>query len=142
MQSARTKSEAGILVLVVFILGLLVGVVGNHLWGTRVWSSSSAPQHPNGRPPGQSMAQRLQLTPDQQKQMDAIRDDMRTQFQTEDAKHNETIMQFRARIRAILTSDQQVKFDAMMKENDSHGRGRGPGPQPGGGPGPHPGPGF
>jgi hypothetical protein len=51
-------------------------------------------------------------------------------------------MQFRARIRAILTSDQQVKFDAMMKENDSHGRGRGPGPQPGGGPGPHPGPGF
>lgn len=145
MQSARTKSEAGILVLVVFILGLLVGGVGNHLWGARVWSSSAPPRR-SGPPPGQSMAQRLQLTPDQQKQMDSIRDDMRTQFQADDAKRNVIIMQSRERIRAMLTPDQQVKFDAMIKGMDSHSRpgdrGPGPGPRLGPGPGPHPGPGF
>jgi hypothetical protein len=40
-------------------------------------------------------------------------------------------------MRAMLTPDQQTKFDAMMKDEDAHGRGRGPGgPGPGGPGGP------
>lgn len=143
MQSAKTKSEAGILVLVVFILGLLVGGVGNHLWGARVWSSSAPSRgnvHP--QPPGPSLSQRLQLSSDQQKQLDAIFNDSRTQLQAVDTQRNTIRMQTRARIRDILTPDQQTKFDAMIKDMDSHGRGpnRGPGGPPPGGP--HPGPGF
>jgi hypothetical protein len=52
-------------------------------------------------------------------------------------------MQTRDKIRAILTPDQLVKFNAMIKDTNSHprgpNRGGGPGPGPGG---PHPGPGF
>jgi Spy/CpxP family protein refolding chaperone len=143
MQNARAKSEAGLLVLVVFVLGVLVGGVGNHLWDAHV---ISAGRPGNGHPPGTSLSQLLQLTSDQQKQLDAIFNDSRPQLQALDAQHNALRAQTRARIRAILTPDQQVKFDAMTKDQDSHGRGpnRGPGPPPGAGPPPsstpHPGP--
>lgn len=142
MQNSRTKSEAGILVLVVFVLGLLVGGVGNHLWGARVWSSArqdhAGPGHP---PPPGTFTQRLGLTPDQQKQWDAIFTESHPQFLAIDAQRDALRLQVREKIRAVLTPDQQVKFDAIVKEQDAHGRGHG-GPPPGGDRGPHPGPGF
>lgn len=146
MQNSRTKSEAGLLVLVVFALGLLVGGVGNHLWGAHVWGSTrpdhAGPGHP---PPGPSPSQRLGLTPDQQKQWDAIFTDSHPQFETLEVQRNALRLQVRAKLRAVLTPEQQVKFDAMVKDQDAHGRGHG-GPPPSGdrgpGPGPHPGPGF
>jgi len=149
MQNSKTKSEAGLLVLVVFILGLLVGGVGNHLWGARVWGSARQDHAGQGHPPpGPSPSQRLGLTPDQQKQWDAIFTDARPQLQALDNQRNELHVQIREKLRAVLTSDQQVKFDAMVKDQDARGRGRG-GPNRGGsapqgdhGPGPHPGPGF
>jgi Spy/CpxP family protein refolding chaperone len=147
MPNSRTKSEAGILVLVVFALGLLVGGVGNHLWGAHVWGSG--PTRGAGHPPpqGPSFSQRMGLSPDQQKQLDAIFNDTHPQFQALDAQREALHLQVRTRIRAILTPDQQVKFDAMIKDQDAHGRG-GPnrgGPPPGReghGPGGHQGPGF
>lgn len=150
MQNSKTKSEAGILVLVVFVLGLLVGGVGNHLWGARVWGSArqdhAGPGHP---PPGPSPSQRLGLTSDQQKQWDAIFTDARPQFQALDNQRNELHLQIREKLRAVLTPDQQVKFDAMVKDQDARGRGRGgpnrgvpPQGDHGTSPAPHPGPGF
>ncbi|HKQ88696.1 MAG TPA: periplasmic heavy metal sensor, partial [Candidatus Acidoferrales bacterium] len=113
MQNSKTKSEAGLLVLVVFALGLLVGGVGNHLWGAHVWSSG--PPH---RP--QPISQVLGLSADQQKQLDAILNDTHPQFQALDAQREALHLQVRAKIRAILTPDQQVKFDAMVKDQDAH----------------------
>ncbi len=152
MQNSKTKGEAGLLVLVVFILGLLVGGVGNHLWGAHVWGSQAPPPRGAGHPPsGGSFSQRLGLTPDQQKQWDAIFKDVQPQFEALDAQHRALQEQTRLRFRAILTPDQQVKFDAIVKDRNSRGRGanrgglnRG-GPPPGRdehGPGGHPGPGF
>lgn len=146
MQNSRTKSEAGLLVLVVFALGLLVGGVGNHLWGAHVWGSPGpgrgGPGHP---PPGGSFSQRLGLTPDQQKQWDAIFTDSHAQFEALDAQRNALRLQVRAKFRAVLTPDQQVKFDAMTKDQDARGRGPnrgGPPGRDGHGPGGHQGPGF
>ena len=141
MHSVKTKSEAGFLVFVVFVLGVLLGGVGNHLWNARVSSNSQPGPRPGGRGgPGQ-FAQRLGLTPDQQKQIGTIVDDMHAQLQAlyapVDAKGDDVRMQTRAKIRAVLTPDQQTKFDAMMKERDAH-RPSGPGPHFGSG-GPPPG---
>ena len=49
MENNKTRSEAAILVLVVFILGVLARRLGNHLWGERVWGHTF--------PPGPSLAQ-------------------------------------------------------------------------------------
>ena len=156
MQSAKTKSEAGILVLVVFVLGILVGGVGYRLWGARVFGSTatSPMRGPQGRGGPQPWSVRLGLSPDQQKQLDAIFSEGKPQFdaiqaqmQPLQAQWNALRMQNREKVRAILTPDQQAKFDEMMKQEDARGRGRGPGgPPPGGGnkpgQGPHGGPGF
>ena len=160
MQSAKTKSEAGILVLVVFVLGILVGGVGYRLWGARVFGSTATlpMRGPQGRGgPPQPWSVRLGLSPDQQKQLDAIFHEGKPQFDAIQAQMlplqaqwNALRMQNREKVRAILTPDQQAKFDEMMKQEDSRGRGRGPGgpggPPPGGGSkpgqGPHGGPGF
>lgn len=143
MQNSRTKSEAGLLVLVVFALGLLVGGVGNHLWGAHVWGSQTPPRGPGQRP--QPISQVLGLSADQQKQLDAIFNDTHPQFKALDAQREALHLQVRARIRAILTPDQQVKFDAMTKDQDARGRGPnrgGPPGRDGHGPGGHQGPGF
>jgi hypothetical protein len=133
MQSARTKSEAGLLVLVVFLLGILVGGEGYHLWGARVFGNENGPMH-NGRGAPPPLGQTLQLSPDQQKSLDAIWADTRAQFQASDAQRNQIRMQTRDKVRAILTPDQLTKFNAMMKDVDAHQRpgdrgpdGRGPG---------------
>ena len=90
MQNSRTKSEAGLLVLVVFVLGLLVGGVGNHLWGAHVWGSQGAPPHAGHQPPP-PMSQVLGLSPDQQKQWDAIFTDSHPQFEALRQKYLELL---------------------------------------------------
>lgn len=122
----KTRTEAAVLVLVVFLLGVLVGGLGGHLWGERVWGH----QGPTARtrPPSREqivndLTQQLQLTPDQQTQIASIIDATRSQvhalYVPVDAQHEQLRQQGRAKIRAILTSDQQTKFDALMQRNDA-----------------------
>lgn len=122
--AATTKGriEAGILVFVVFLLGVLLGGLGTHLWGARVWGETrSAPTM--RRVPGQFMAamtQRLQLTPDQQKQFESMLDDTKSKltnlYAPVDSERDQIRAANRARMRAILTPDQQVQFDQVLKE--------------------------
>jgi len=121
----KTRTEAAMLVLVVFLLGVLVGGLGGHLWGERVWGHSGPARHSG--PPSRdqivsNLARELQLTSDQQKQIAAIIDETRAQvraaYAPADAQHEQIRQQGRARIRAILTADQQTKFDALMQRID------------------------
>jgi Spy/CpxP family protein refolding chaperone len=122
---SNTRREAALLVFVVFLLGLLVGAVGNHLWGERVWGRQEPGAH--GNPPSREqvvndLTRELQLTPDQQKQLGPIIDDTRAQvralYQPLDAQHDTIRHQGRERIRAILTPEQQPKFDQFMQRID------------------------
>ncbi|HLV96237.1 MAG TPA: hypothetical protein VKS44_13685 [Candidatus Acidoferrales bacterium] len=122
----RTRREAAVLVFVVFLLGALVGGVGNHLWGQRVWGG----RQEVARHPGQPWRARivndftreLQLTPDQQGKIGDIIDNTRVQvralYQPLDAQHEQIRQQARARIRAVLTPEQLPKFDAFMQRID------------------------
>ena len=121
----NTRREAALLVFVVFLLGLLVGGVGNHLWGERVWGRQEPGAH--GNPPSREqvvndLTRELQLTPDQQKQLGPIIDDTRAQvralYTPLDPQHEQIRQQGRAHIRAILTPEQQPKFDQFMQRID------------------------
>ena len=48
MEAIKARREAAALVFVVFLLGVLLGGMGNHLWGSRVWGN------PGGRTPSLS----------------------------------------------------------------------------------------
>jgi len=123
MGTNKARREAAVLFLVVFLLGLLLGGLGSHLWGERVWGGS-APV--NTRPTrNEVIAQcthELQLTPDQQKQLVAIIDDTRSKwaalYAPLDPQREQIRQDGRAHIRAILTPEQQVKFDDFMRRLD------------------------
>lgn len=120
METNKIGREAAVLVIVVFLLGVLLGGVGNHLWGERVWGQRSAP-HGRDQLIGQ-LTDELRLTSDQQKQLTAIVDDTRSQWRALyaplDSQKEQIRLQGRDRIRAILTPDQRPKFEDFMRRLD------------------------
>lgn len=123
MQTKNARLEAASLVLVVFLLGLLLGGVGNHLWNERVQGSVQQATQLNTKSARDlvvnDLTQRLQLTPEQQNEIAATIDDTRSKVQALyaplDVPRAEIRQQGRANIRAVLTPDQQIKFDDFMK---------------------------
>jgi hypothetical protein len=122
MENSRTRSEAALLVLVVFVLGVLLGGLGNHLWGERVWGRQNPPGPPSRVQIVSELTRELQLTPDQQQQLGTIVDDtkakIRAAYAPADAQREQLRQQGRARIRAILTPEQLPKFEAFMARID------------------------
>jgi len=123
MQSSKARLEAAGLFLVVFVLGVVFGVVGNHVWSQRVSGEQAALNtKPTRNEVMQDLTQRLQLTPDQQKQIGVAIDETRAKTQALyaplDAPREQIRQEGRANIRATLTPDQQVKFDDFLKRLD------------------------
>lgn len=124
MEKTKARGEAAILIAVVFLLGALLGAVATHVWGERVWGHQDT--HTAGmKPVNQVVAEftrELQLTPDQQTQVAAIIDDTHAQWKAlyapVDAQKEQIRQQSRARIRALLTPEQQPKFDAFVQRLD------------------------
>ena len=122
MENSKTRREAALLVLVVFLLGVLLGGLGNHVWGERVWGR----QNPLGSPTRDQLVhdltRELDLTASQEQQLGAIVDDTRAKIRTAyvpaEAQREELRQQGRARIRAILTPEQLPKFEAFMQRLD------------------------
>ena len=80
MPNTKTRSEAAVLVIVVFFLGALLGVVGNHLWGESVWGKQISAAHPTRDQLVSSLTHDLQLNAEQQQQLGAIIDDTKAQI--------------------------------------------------------------
>ena len=124
MEAIKARREAAILVFVVFLLGVLLGGVGSHLWGSRVWGNQAGQ---TVTPPSRdqllaNFTRELELTPDQQKQLGGILDNSRSKFhaldRSLDPQRMEIRDQSRAQMRELLTPDQQVKFDAYLQRVD------------------------
>jgi Spy/CpxP family protein refolding chaperone len=129
MDNTKIRREAAILVIVVFLLGVLLGAMGNHVWGERVWSGHTQPRPNAYRPKNQVIAdftKELALTPDQQAKLGEIIDQTRAQWNALYAplqsQHEKIRQDSRNRIRTILTPEQQVKFDAFMQRLDEQRR--------------------
>jgi Spy/CpxP family protein refolding chaperone len=127
MQSKNARLEAAVLVLVVFALGILLGGVGSHLWDERVLGQT-APINlkPTRDDRVNGLTQRLQLTPEQQKQIAGTIDDTlakwKALYSPLDDQREAIRQQGRANIRAVLSPEQQVKFDDFLKQLDEQRR--------------------
>jgi len=65
----------------------------------------------------------LELTPDQEKQLGSILDDTRSKFHaldtSTDTQRGQIREESRAKMRGILTPEQQPKFEAFMQQYDA-----------------------
>lgn len=134
MSDNRISRKAVTLVLILFVLGIALGAVGEHLWNAHVLAQDRMG-------PARQIRQELQLSSDQAKQFDSIISDERakfhdldTQMRSEwdpkyheldaqrhsewDPKWDQVRQQGRDRIRAILSPDQTAKFEAFVKKLD------------------------
>jgi Spy/CpxP family protein refolding chaperone len=121
MPNTKIGREAAFLVIVVFLLGALLGGVGNHVWDQRVQGQQQS--GPKSRDQVVTeFTHELDLTPDQQKQLATIVDDTRAKWRALyaplDAQHEDIRQQGRARIRAILTPAQLPKFEDFLQRLD------------------------
>ena len=125
METTKARREAAILFVAVFVLGVVFGGVGNHLWNQHV---SGEPitiitqAHPTRDQLIDNFCQQVQLTPAQRKQLSVIMDDTAAKWKALyaplDSQKEAIRQEGRARIRAILTRSQVPKFEEYMKRVD------------------------
>lgn len=120
----RAKRKAVNLLLVVFVLGIALGALGAYLAGRRVSGAPTEGTNHRGKHAriAERLTRELNLSTDQQKQLDAIVADMQAKYrvlQDQIAPQTEQVrQQGRAQIRAILTPEQKPKFEDFLRRLD------------------------
>ncbi len=130
MANNHTNSKAIVLLVVVFLLGIALGVLGTYVASGRVWGARVQDRGAHGQPTRavERLTRELNLTPDQQDKLGKILADMQARF---DAIHQQMAPQFdqvrhqaREQIRAILTPEQRPKFEDFLRRIDEERRKR------------------
>jgi Spy/CpxP family protein refolding chaperone len=123
MSAGRTTLKIWLVLLVVFVLGC---VTGGALTGLYRWRAGA--DRPEAREKAmqerfEKMRRELSLTDQQTTAVRTILDDTRAEYKTLRTelrpRFEEPRMKARAKIRALLTTEQQQKFDAMVTQQDA-----------------------
>jgi Spy/CpxP family protein refolding chaperone len=129
MDANQGNRKAVLLVFVLFVLGIAVGSVGTYMVTTRVLAAR--PQATMARNPAHTMAmftRDLNLSPDQQNQIQAILNDTRGRYaelhEKLDPEYEQVRQQGRERIRQVLTPEQRPKFEDLLRQIDEDRRKR------------------
>ncbi|HKV03522.1 MAG TPA: hypothetical protein VJO53_00285 [Candidatus Acidoferrales bacterium] len=128
MGTTKGRREAAVLFFLIFLLGGVFGGLGSHLWDQRVLGQQLA--NSNAKPTRQQIVaestRELQLTANQQNQLATILENTHTRWEALYAPLSEQKEQIRlegrAQIRAMLTPEQQLKFDEMIHRIDEQRR--------------------
>ena len=117
MDASQGSRKAFFLVFLVFALGIALGALGTYVVTTRVLAAHS----PAVRSPASTIAvftRDLNLTPEQQKQIQAILNDTRAHYaeihKRDDPEYDKTREEGRDRIRQVLTPEQGPKFEELL----------------------------
>ena len=115
-----TRIKVWLVLLVVFLLGSITGAALSGLYRSRS-GSSHADMSPHER--FEKMRRDLNLNDEQTKAVSAILDETRNEYRalkTElKPRFEEPRQKARTKIRALLTPEQQQKFDALVAQHDA-----------------------
>src|SRR5207302_8197503 len=116
----HTKLKIWLVLLIVFVLGGVTGAALGGLYRSR--ASSERPEKAMHER-FEKMRRELNLTDEQTKSVSAILDDTRNEYRSLRAelrpRFEEPRQKARTKIRALLTPDQQQKFDALVAQQDA-----------------------
>jgi len=122
MDASQGSRKAFFFVFLVFALGIALGALGTYVVTTRVLAAHS----PAVRTPADTMAmftKDLNLTPEQQKQIQAILSDTRARYadihKRDDPEYEKTRQEGRDRIRQVLTPEQGPNFEELLLKMDA-----------------------
>ena len=122
MDTSKGSRKAALLVFLVFVLGIALGAVGTMVTSRVV---AARPQASLLHNPAGTLAMftgGLDLTPDQQKQLEAIFNDTRSRYaalhQKLDPEYGQVREQGRDKIRQILTPEQRPKLEELLHRID------------------------
>lgn len=119
----RAKTQAWMLLLVVFLLGGVTGGAVDRLIFLKQQAPTSAPRGERGRGRMHEFLKReLNLTDDQTASIKTIFENMRKEFPSrfnECPGIKESRDKMRAHIRVILTPEQQTKYDELNAKRDA-----------------------
>ncbi len=122
---AITRLKIWLVVLGVFVLGGVTGAALDSVYRLKASGERMGVHGPHG---GERMFDRmksdLNLTDSQAEQVRAILDQTRNEFRAlrnqVQPQYDALRQQVRTKIRALLTPEQQQKFDARVAEHDAH----------------------
>jgi Spy/CpxP family protein refolding chaperone len=133
MNEATAKQRAALWVAVVFLLGVSLGGVVGYVFAHRS-VSANAPMTAQERRARkvEELTRVANLTPDQQHQLEGILTQLHSEYK---ALHEQSDIQIdqarqkgRNQIRAILTPEQQPKFEEFLKKMDEERKRNAPPP--------------
>lgn len=115
--AAKTTIIAAVLVFVAFVSGVLVGIAGDRLYLMRARHEGRPLPHPSPKFIADRLERRLDLTPQQRKEVEAILNRHGQAIEaisamTRPRVHTE-IQQANAEIERVLTPEQREKFDRV-----------------------------
>jgi len=106
----------------VFVSGAVVGALGYRTYKPPTASSNSPSPEQARRQYLHEIQTRANLSDDQVQQINGILDETRSRFHDARDKHNQIVKEIgeqqRAKVRAILTSDQLPKVEQLWQERD------------------------
>lgn len=122
--TGNTKLKVWLVLVVVFVLGSITGAALTGLYRSRAGADRpEKAMHERF----EKMRAELNLTDEQTKAVSAILDETRNDYRTLRAelrpRFEEPRQKARARIRALLTPEQQQKFDALVAQQDAQREG-------------------
>lgn len=124
--------------LVLFLAGVLSGMMGQRLLSERLANTAAATHQPSRRGPPppwtrqrmsfiERLSHELELTPEQARQIDAImkesQERMRQLWETIKPEAEKEMTRSREAMKQILTPEQQAKLDEMFKHGPRRGGG-------------------
>ena len=119
----RTTIKIWLVLLVVFVLGSVTGAALTGLYKSRAGGSGAEAHERAMHERFEKMRNELKLTDQQTTSVRSILDETRNEYRalrTElRPRFEEPRLKARARIRALLTPEQQPKFDAMVAQQDA-----------------------
>jgi Spy/CpxP family protein refolding chaperone len=128
MDANQGSRKALLLVFVLFVLGIALGSVGTYVVTTRVLAARPQATPARNADHMAMFTRDLNLTPDQQNQIQAILNDTRAHYaalhQKLDPEYEEVRHQGRVRIRQVLTPEQLPKFEELLRQMDEERRER------------------
>ena len=118
----HTTLKIWLVLVVVFVLGAFTGGAA-----TAFYRSLTRPEKPTAGARIEKLRRDLNLTDDQMKSVSAILDETKNEYKALRAevkpRFDEPRQKARAKIRALLTPEQQQKFDAFVAQQDAQREG-------------------